>query len=41
MSNLDVNVGMFTSPHLKSFTERIQLNGEKIEDQLLASAFPR
>lgn len=39
MSNLDVNVGMFTSPHLKSFTERIQLNGEKIEDQLLAKCF--
>lgn len=39
MSNLDVNVGMFTSPHLKSFTERIQLNGEKIDDQLLAKCF--
>ena len=41
MSNLDVNVGMFTSPHLKSFTERIQLNGEKIEDQLLAKCFSK
>lgn len=39
MSNLDVNVGMFTSPHLKSFTERIQLNCEKIDDQLLAKCF--
>lgn len=25
------NVGLYTSPHLKSFTERIRLNGEEVE----------
>ena len=26
-------VGLYTSPHLKSFTERIQINGNEIEEQ--------
>lgn len=39
MSNLDVNVGMFTSPHVKSFCERIQINREQIESDLLSKCF--
>lgn len=28
-------VGLFTSPHLKSFTERIRINGEEIEENFI------
>ncbi|MFT6869165.1 MAG: dihydrofolate synthase/folylpolyglutamate synthase, partial [Polaribacter sp.] len=30
-------VGLYTSPHLKSFTERIRINGTKIPKQKVAS----
>jgi len=29
--------GLYTSPHLKSFTERIRINGEEIEEQQVVS----
>lgn len=32
-------VGLFTSPHLVSFTERIQINGKPVDEQLLCQAF--
>lgn len=28
-------VGLYTSPHLKSFTERIRLNGQEVEEQFV------
>ncbi len=31
------NVGLYTSPHLKNFTERIRLNGEEIEQEFVIS----
>jgi dihydrofolate synthase / folylpolyglutamate synthase len=30
-------VGLFTSPHLQSFTERIRINGEPISEEVIAS----
>ncbi|GAB4039125.1 bifunctional folylpolyglutamate synthase/dihydrofolate synthase [Spirosoma jeollabukense] len=30
-------VGLYTSPHLKSFTERIRLNGQPIEEDVVAA----
>jgi len=31
------NVGLYTSPHLKSFTERIRVNGQPIEEETIIS----
>ena len=28
-------VGLYTSPHLKSFTERIRVNGEEVEQEFV------
>ena len=39
MSNLDVNVGLFTSPHLRAFNERIKINGTNISDEQLCKCF--
>lgn len=39
MSNLDVNVGLFTSPHLRSFNERIKINGANISNDNLSKCF--
>lgn len=36
MSNQGVNVGLFTSPHLISFNERMQINGKNIDNSLLS-----
>ena len=30
-------VGLYTSPHLKSFTERIKINGQEIDQQYVIS----
>ena len=30
-------VGLYTSPHLKNFTERIRINGEEVEREFIAS----
>src|SRR5690606_11991001 len=30
-------VGLYTSPHLKSFTERIKINGEEIEEEAVVN----
>lgn len=38
MNNLGVNVGLFTSPHLINFNERININGEDISDEELCEA---
>lgn len=35
MQNLDFKVGLFTSPHLINFNERIQIAGKDISDELL------
>ena len=32
-------VGLYTSPHLKKFNERIQINGHQIPDDFIASFF--
>lgn len=37
-NNLGYNVGLYTSPHLFKFNERIQINGLNIEDQLLCDS---
>lgn len=36
MNNLGFKVGLFTSPHLVKFNERININGKDIDDALLA-----
>ncbi len=36
MQNLDFKVGLFTSPHLFNFNERIQIEGKDISDELLS-----
>ncbi len=35
----DLRTGLFTSPHLERFTERIQINGEPIGDRAIADAW--
>ncbi|SES86595.1 Mur ligase family protein [Anaerobranca gottschalkii] len=35
LRNQGYKVGLFTSPHLERFTERIKINGEEIEENLL------
>lgn len=37
MSNLGFQVGLYTSPHLIRFNERIQINSQEIGDQLLCA----
>ena len=32
-------MGLYTSPHLKKFNERIQINGHQISDDRIASFF--
>lgn len=32
-------VGLYTSPHLLCFNERVQLNGDAVDDQMLVDAF--
>ena len=34
-------VGLYTSPHLKSFTERIKINGQEVEKQWIVDFFLR
>ena len=36
LTDAGYTVGLFTSPHLESFTERIQVNGEKIPEKDVA-----
>lgn len=31
------NVGLYTSPHLKSFTERIRINGREVDEEFVVS----
>lgn len=38
MNNLGVNVGLFTSPHLINFNERINIGGEDISDEELCES---
>lgn len=35
LSTLGLKVGLYTSPHLVNFSERIQVSGERIDDQFL------
>jgi dihydrofolate synthase/folylpolyglutamate synthase len=34
-----LSVGLYTSPHLIRFNERVKINGEEVDDQALISAF--
>ncbi len=36
-----LTVGSYTSPHLNIYNERIKLNGEPVDDQLICDAFER
>lgn len=38
MSNLGKTTGLYTSPHLVSFTERIKINGSEISEDILCAA---
>lgn len=35
------NTGLYTSPHLKSFTERIRINGQEVEEAFICSFIDR
>lgn len=39
LSNEDYQTGVFTSPHFIDFNERIVINGERVDDELLCKAF--
>jgi dihydrofolate synthase/folylpolyglutamate synthase len=38
LSEMNFNVGLYTSPHLVRFNERIRINGKEIEDDYLVSS---
>lgn len=37
----NVNVGVYTSPHLLHYAERIQINGKPVADELICAAFEK
>ncbi len=39
--NAGYNVGVYTSPHLIRFNERVRVNGEDVSDQMLSEAFSK
>ncbi len=36
-----LSVGSYTSPHIEKYNERIKLNGEPVDDQMICEAFER
>ena len=39
LKNNNFNVGSFTSPHILKYNERIKINGQDVDDELLLDAF--
>lgn len=41
LQSANFNVGVYTSPHLLHYAERIQLNGKPVADELICAAFEK